>query len=228
MQTNEVGRCAALLPGFLAVAEQTGLPLRVLEVGASAGLILGWDSYRYEAEGFSWGPPASPLRIEFELGGGPIPGAGAEVAERAGCDAAPVDPASEEGRLTLLSYVWPDQGARIDRLRAALDLAAARPPAVERAAAIEWTEARLAEPVPGLATVLYHSVVMQYLSEAERRAFATAVAAAGARASAEAPLAWLRMEPDGERAAIRIATWPGGEDRLLARAGYHGTPVELR
>jgi hypothetical protein len=35
------------------------------------------------------------------------------------------------------------------------------------------------------------------------------------------------MEPDGERAAVRMAVWPGGGDRLLARAGYHGTPVEL-
>ena len=58
-------------------------------------------------------------------------------------------------------------------------------------------------------------------------AFERAVAEAGARASDEAPLAWLRMEPDVERAAIRITTWPGGEERLLARAGYHGTPVEL-
>ena len=49
VQTNEVGRCAALLPGFLEVARAHGLPLRTLEVGASAGLNLRWDAYRYEA-----------------------------------------------------------------------------------------------------------------------------------------------------------------------------------
>jgi hypothetical protein len=227
VQTNEVARCAALLPGFLGVAARTGLPLRLLEVGASAGLNLAWSDYRYEAEGFAWGPAGSPMRIAFELSGGEIPAVEASVAERAGCDASPVDPATEEGRLTLLSYVWPDQVVRMERLRAALDLAAARPAPVERNGAVEWTAARLAEPAPGRATVLYHSVVMQYLSAEERDAFAGLVREAGSRAGADSPLAWLRMEPDGERAAVRIATWPGGEDRLLARAGYHGTPVEL-
>jgi hypothetical protein len=228
VQTNEVGRCAAMLPAFLDVAARTGLPLRMLEVGASAGLNLGWTEYRYEADGFAWGPSGSPLRIEFELSGGAIPAVAATVVERSGCDASPVNPASEEGRLTLLSYVWPDQRARMERLRAALRIAASRPAAVERRGAVEWAAARLAEPSPGRATLLFHSVVMQYLSEHERDAFSRVVREAGSRAGEQTPLAWLRMEPDGDRAAVRLATWPGGEDRLLARAGYHGTPVELK
>ncbi len=69
VQTNEVGRCAALLPDFLTVAAETGLPLRLLEVGASAGLNLHWDRYRYAAGAFSWGPGASPVTVAFELDG---------------------------------------------------------------------------------------------------------------------------------------------------------------
>jgi hypothetical protein len=46
VQTNEVARCAALLGGFLAVADATRLPLRLLELGASAGLHLRFDRYR--------------------------------------------------------------------------------------------------------------------------------------------------------------------------------------
>jgi hypothetical protein len=69
VQTNEVGRSAALLPGFLRIAQHTGLPLRLLEVGCSAGLNLRWDRYRYEAGDFAWGPCDSPLRLGFALSG---------------------------------------------------------------------------------------------------------------------------------------------------------------
>jgi hypothetical protein len=40
VQTNEPGRLRALLPAFAAVQAETHLPLRLLEVGASAGLLL--------------------------------------------------------------------------------------------------------------------------------------------------------------------------------------------
>jgi hypothetical protein len=228
VQTNEVGRCAALLPGFLAVAAETRLPLRLLEVGASAGLNLRWDRYRYVTEGFAWGPADSPLRIDYEsLGERRPPTPPLSVASRRGCDAAPVDPGSEEGRLTLLSYVWPDQTERIERMQAALELAQAVPAQVDRAGAASWVREQLAEAVPGEATVVYHSIVIQYLDEAEREAFAEALREAGARAEAEAPLAWLRMEPAGGHADVHLTIWPGGEERHLARAGYHGTPVGL-
>src|SRR5207344_2150235 len=128
VQTNEVGRCAALLFGFLTVAEETGLPLRLLEIGASAGLNLRWDRYRYEAGGFSWGPSDSPLTLRFDLEGTPpdLP-ASVEVAERRGCDANPVDVSTAEGRLTLRSFVWPDQPERIARMEAALEVAGEEP-----------------------------------------------------------------------------------------------------
>ena len=63
-QTNEVGRSASLVPGFLHVAKSTGLPLRLLELGASAGLNLRVDRYRYEQDGVGWGDPASAVRFD--------------------------------------------------------------------------------------------------------------------------------------------------------------------
>jgi hypothetical protein len=229
VQTNEVGRCAAFLPGFLAVAASTGLPLRLLEIGASAGLNLRWDSYRYEADGFSWGSPDSSPRISFDLSGaGVMPAvAPVSISERRGCDASPLDAQTADGRLTLLSYIWPDQTVRVERMLAALELAKGLPVDVERAGAAAWVKARLSRATPGQATVVYHSIVMQYLSDEEREAFLSAVKEAGARASAEAPLAWLRMEPAGDRADVRLTMFPGAEESHLARVGYHGTPLEL-
>ncbi len=227
VQTNEAGRCAALLPGFLAVATAIGLPLRLLELGSSAGLNLRWDRYRYLAEGFAWGPAGSPLTIEFESLGARLPDGEATVAERRGCDPAPVDPTTAEGRLTLLAYIWPDQRHRTERALAAIEVARATPVRVDRAGAVEWLAAHLAEPRPGLATVVFHSIVIQYLTEAERSALTALLRVAGERADARAPLAWLRMEPAGERADLHLTIWPGGEERRLGSAGYHGDPVEL-
>lgn len=229
VQTNEVGRCAALLPGFLTVALETEMPLRLLEVGASAGLNLCWDRYRYISGAFDWGPADSPLTIDFELGGHlQAPDvAGIEITERQGCDLAPIDPLTAEGRISLLAYVWPDQPGRIERLRAALDVRAEVPVAITQGGAASWAKQVLAQRSPGQATVLYHSIVAQYLSEKELVAFQGYVREAGELASEDASLAWLRMEPAGSMADVRITTWPGGGDRHLARVGYHGNPVEL-
>jgi hypothetical protein len=222
VQTNEVGRAAGLLGGFLTVARETGLPLRILELGASAGLNLRWDHFHYAGEEQRWGPSDSPVR----LSAAPPLATRATVAERAGCDPAPVDPTTEEGRLTLISYVWPDQHERLARLEGAIALARRVPARVDRAPAGPWAAAKLADPAPGRATVVYHSVMTQYLSREERAELDGVLAAAGERATPDAPLARLAMEPANEMADVRLTVWPGGEERRVARAGYHGVPVE--
>ena len=232
-QTNEVNRCAALVGGFLTVAAETGLPLRVLEIGASGGLNLRWDHYRYaDHDGErAWGPTDSPVRLGGQWN---LPAALLEqkvdVIERAGCDPRPVDPSSEEGRLSLTASVWGDQPLRFERLRAALSVAAAVPAHVDAAGAGAWLPPRLAHPVPGVATVVFHSVVLQYMDAEERAAVITAIERAGARASADAPLCWLRMEPEQPLRAmsVRLTEWPSGEERLIATAGAHGDPMRWR
>jgi hypothetical protein len=233
VQTNEVGRCATLAVGFTEVLRSHGLPLRLLELGSSAGLNLRWDRWRYESGGTTWGDPGAVLRFSSNYRSpepdvsAPI-GPGHAVAERRGCDRSPIDATTDEGRLLLRSFVWPDQADRHARLDAALAAAADQPVAVEGSDAAEWLAARLAEPVEGTATVVFHSIVWQYLPAATREGILAALDAGGRNASAAAPLAWLRMEPgdDPSRAAeVRLRTWPGGGERLLARTGYHGHPV---
>ena len=226
VQTNEPGRSAALLGGFLEVARQTGLPLRLLEVGASAGLNLRWDRYFYAAPGGSWGDPNSPVRFDpaFAAGAPPLD-VGPQVAERRGCDPDPLDAAAEDDRRTLLSYVWPDQTQRLVQLRAALELAAAVPVAIDRDGAVEWLEQQLREPRNGVATVVFHSVVLPYLGEQGVADLKRTIEQAGARAADTAPVAWLSMEAGGEQAEVRLTTWPGGESHVLAHATFHGPPV---
>lgn len=226
VQTNEVARAAVLVGGYAAVARRTLLPLRVLEVGASAGLNLRWDHFAYDTGRIVAGDPDSPVRFSGVWDGDPpeLPAA-FEVAERTGCDRNPLDATTPGGRLTLMSYVWPDQVERFQRLEAAIEVARRVPATVERAEATEWVARRLAAPTPGVATVVVHSIVLQYLSRANRHALREAITDAGARATGGAPLAWLRMEPAGDRADVRLTTWPHGEERVLATAGYHGQPI---
>lgn len=229
VQTNEVGRSAALLGGFLVVAETTGLDLRLLEVGASAGLNLRWDFYRYESGDRAWGPDDSPVLLTGVFAGSSPPlEVVPRVVERSGCDLRPLDPNSPEDRLTLLSYVWPDQTERLELLRQALDIARRVPAPVDAASATDWLASKLAAPAPGVATVVFHSIVTPYLGEAGREELTSVISAAGQRATEPAPLAWLRLEPGVEQGEVRLTIWPDGAERLIATAGYHGRPVHWR
>jgi hypothetical protein len=228
-QTNEVGRSAALVGGFLVVARDTGLPLRVLEVGSSAGLNLRFDRYWYESDGTGYGDAASPVRFAGLWADGQPPfGAPITIADRRGCDRDPIDAGTEDGRLTLLSYVWPGQTERFTMLRAALDVARDVPVAIDRAGIPDWLARQLDEPAPGRATVVFHSIVWQYLTDTERATAEATLATTGERATRDTPLAWLRLEPSADltHTELRVTTWPSGEERLLARCHYHLGPMQ--
>jgi hypothetical protein len=227
VQTNEVGRAALLAPGFALVARRTGLPLRLREVGSSAGLLLRWDRYRYEAGGEVLGDPASPLAFgDVYLAPAPDLSGPLSVSDRRGCDISPIDGTTAEGRLTLLSFVWPDQLARFERLRTALDLARTDPVTIDRADAGQWVADQVRELPVGTVTVVFHSIVLQYLAPDSRRAMRAALHEAGGSATDANPLAWLRMEPaGGKHAELRLTSWPGGEEELLATSGFHGADI---
>ncbi len=230
-QTNEIGRSAVLLGGFSEIARCTRKPLALLEIGASAGLNLRWDRYRYELGSVGWGDPASPVRIASQWRGKlPALAQTIEVASRAGCDTAPMDPRSAEDRRRLKAYVWPEQSERVDRLDAALRLACTDDIDVERADAAQWLGQQLAERRPGVATVVYHSIVWQYLAAATKDKARASIEEAGERATVDAPLAWLALEfeVDGQPAELSLTHWPGGVRRRLATAHPHGASVDWR
>jgi hypothetical protein len=225
VQTNESGRSAALIGGLIEIG-RLGMPLRLLEIGSSSGLNLLADRYRYESGDGSFGPVASPLRfVDPWFPAPPDLSLPLVIDSRRGCDPAPIDPSTDEGRTLLRSFVWPDQLDRLARLDAALSVAAHEPPVVDQAGAGDWLAHQLAEPVAGRATVVVHSIMLQYLSPAERAAVLAEIEEAGERATHDAPVAWLRLEPGGDQAELRLTTWPEGETHLLARSSYHGPPV---
>lgn len=229
-QTNEVGRAAALAVGLAVIAGDTGLPIRLFEIGASGGLNLRLDRFGYEAGGGRWGDAASPVRFgASDYEGVPPFAAGARIAERRGCDLNPIDSTTEAGALTLLSFVWPDQADRLARLRAALDVARGFPVAVDRAPADAWLDLHVG-PEHGTTTVLMHSIMWQYLPAASRTAIVEGAEARGAAATLDAPFAWLSFEPspDWSHPETRVRIWPHHPDsRLVATSSYHGPPVQV-
>lgn len=231
-QTNEVGRGAALVGGLLLLDERLGLPVRLFEIGASAGLNLRADHYRYtDDRGRTWGDPASPAVLDGAWRGTPLPlGSAMTVVERDGCDLAPLDPTTPEDRLTLAAYVWPDQAARHQRLRSALELAAAVPAVVHRQGAADFVEGLTTQ--PGTLTVVWHSVMWQYLPPADQQRVSAHLDRLGSGASREAPLAHLyaepvRRAPDADHEfLVCLEVWPGGGEReVLGEVAPHGVPV---
>jgi hypothetical protein len=204
VQTNEIGRSYALLPGFVEVARRTGLPLRLLEIGTSAGLNLRWDHFRF-------------LKVPGDI----------RVAERRGCDLNPIDPTLDEGRTTLLSFIWPDQTDRFQQFSEVVEIARRVPAPIECSDAVPWLQIHLASAQPGVATVVFHSVVMPYLTEESRDNVRRIMEAAGEHATNEAPIAWLSMEPGADQADVHLTIWPGGERRLIAQSDFHGRSLKL-
>ena len=220
VQTNEVGR-AAVLMGVLQLLPG---PLRLLEVGASAGLNLRCDRYAYLVGDDVLGDPESPVRLEQPWEGAWPAYRVPDVRARKGCDPDPIDPTTTEGRLTLTSYVWGDHVERLERLRGALDVAQRVPASVERLGALDFLTRELADTPGDVTTVVWHSVVMQYVDPQERAAIDKLLAE-----HRGGPVVRAAMEPeregDGFVFRVRITRWPGGESAHVADAHGHGPPV---
>lgn len=229
-QTNEVRRSGALLPGFLLIGDMFGKPLVLSEVGASAGLNLQWDRYRYDLGGLAYGPAVSPVLIAPEWRGQPAPTGSVTVTSRAGCDLNPVHASDPAHRLRMLSYIWADQSDRLRRTAAALDIAARERLTVEKADAVDWLANRLAEPYPGAVHVVYHTIAWQYLPRPLRGKGEALLAEAGSRATPDAPLARLALEADehDNGASLTLQIWPSGDRKEIGRGDFHGRWVDWR
>ncbi|MDQ3616300.1 MAG: DUF2332 domain-containing protein [Actinomycetota bacterium] len=230
-QTNEIGRSTALMGGLLRMRETVSLPVRLFEIGSSGGLNLHADRFRFQHEdGFAQGPFDSPVRLEEAWRGGALqPWPDLRVVERVGSDLMPVDVCTTSGRLLLTAYVWPDQAARLERLRAGFEVAAQFPAEVRRTDAVSFVDD--IELVAGTTTVLWHSVMWQYLTRDDQQALTERIEVLGASAGPEMRFAHLSLEPT-RRASdtdyeflVTLRLWPDGEQRILGASVAHGVPT---
>jgi hypothetical protein len=157
-QTNETGRSAVLLPGFLTIARETGLPLALAEIGSSAGLKLFFDRFRYRYGAADWGDPGYPATLAPQMRGA-VPDLSGEskIASRAGSDIAPLNLENESDRLRLRAYIWADQSERLARLDAAIQVARQGSVRLEKADAAHFVNHQLASRKGGDCLVLFHS-----------------------------------------------------------------------
>jgi hypothetical protein len=230
-QTNEVGRAAALFGGLLQVAGLDPLPVRLAEIGAAGGLNLRADRFRYRTTGGSvWGP-LSPVELDPAWSSMPTPSPSlVRVVERRGADLAPIDPSTADGASRLASYVWPDQVERMRRLRGAILVAREYPATLVASSAADFVDT--IEPADGHLTVLWHSVMWQYVGADEQQRILARLHEIGAAATPTAPFAHLSFEPRRleaggvRRYLVTATTWPGGDERILGEAPAHGVPVQ--
>lgn len=227
-QTNEVGRAALLIAGLQTIAASGTSRLHLRELGSSAGLLLRCDRFGYRLGDHIRGEPTSTVQLAPDWEGPAPSRAPFAIASRRGCDLRPLDVDDEATGARLCAFVWPEHARRLANLRAALAIARAHPVAIDAADATVWLPAQLAARPTDGATVVFHSSVWGYLPAATQQSIAATITAAGARATGAAPLHWLRWEdPPGETLHdLRLDSWPGASDQLLARGTAHGTRVQ--
>ncbi|MFH9612890.1 DUF2332 domain-containing protein [Streptomyces pratensis] len=136
VQTNEVNRCTVLLPAFATLQQQLddGRPIRIVDVGASAGLTLLWDRYTYDYNGHRLTLPDSDpdtvLHCEITDTMPPLALDPARFVRSVGIEPSPVDVTDREATKWLVSLTWPEQTKRMHTLNCALAVAARTPPTI--------------------------------------------------------------------------------------------------
>ncbi len=232
VQTNEPGRSLCHLAVSHWLSHLGIRKFALLEVGASAGLTMSFDRYRITTPFGVVGNATSSLELpnswveeDFPFHHDP-----AQCVARRGVDVSPIDVTTDDGVYKLLSFVWPDQHERLGRLRAAIEITRVAPHSIDTASVDTWLPQQLhshrAQP-----TMVFHSIVWQYLGPRVQNTMRDALASYGKTASSDTPLLWVRMEPAGHVADIQATIWDGSpqpQQWHLGTIGYHGQSLRWK
>lgn len=204
-QTNEIGRCALLLPALAAIEAECG-PVALVDVGASAGLNLLLAHYGYDY-GHGVIGDRRHVVLPCSLRGAahpdvPVPDRVPAVADAIGLDATPIDVHDEDGVRWLEACVWPDMTDRFARLVAAVELARRLPPRVVRGDAVDDLGTVVAEARRAGHPVVTTSWVLNYLTADGRRAFVDRLDAL----ATEGDMSWVIAESPAETDGLPVPT----------------------
>ena len=228
VQTNEVGRTAAIVAGLAHLGADGVLGSRrigLVELGPSAGLNLFADRWHvaYMRDGAvvaEAGPEESPVRLDCELRGPRTPGSFdvPSIGLRTGIDPAPIDASDADQARWLRACVWPDVPDRPQRLAAAIAVVAEAPPTLVQGDAVTGLAPMVAAIDDRLLPVVQSTWALAYLSADGRAAVLDGLEAIGATRD----LAFLTLEEP------RFTPWietPAGIDEWYETGD--GTPTML-
>lgn len=230
VQTNEVGRAACLLPAFGLVARLAGhRPLALVEIGASAGLLLLWDRYGYEyGDGSLYGDTTSPVRAVCAMRGDeppPLPAPLPLAGSRVGLDLDPINVREEDQALWLRALVWPEHTGRAELLGRAVTLAQSDPPPLLAGDALRLLPNVLATTPADMALCVFHCFTLNQWAREDRAALSALLAEQSRRRD----LYRVSLEfHGGAYPELRLSVYARGvaSETTLARCHAHGAWIE--
>jgi hypothetical protein len=228
----EAGGPAALLAGLFDLVTASGVRrIRLLELGASAGLNLLLDYYTFRGDSWLFGPSDSKVQFVNPVEG-PVHPERFVITRRACCDLNPVDATAADGRLLLTSFIWPFDLDRHKRFSAALAVATMHPVRIDKASASKWLPRMLAADQDEL-PVVWHSITQMYWPIEEVAAVESILTSYGAqRRLGEVSMEFDLRDLQGAKPEVRTRLWSPNavstpRQRMIGTAHHHGVPVTL-
>ncbi|MGH2506175.1 MAG: DUF2332 domain-containing protein [Ktedonobacteraceae bacterium] len=235
LQTNEVTRCANLLPAFALAYQRGGYQaLNMLEMGSSAGLNLLWYRYGYR---YSRGQATEDLFVNHlqssvHIPCQVIPGHAfplmstttfPRVAHCEGIEICPRDLHNEQDMRWVRAAIWPEEHERYRTLDAALAFARSVPLPLHAGDACDLLPQLLAAMPPTQTAVVWHSfAVNQGPIEVKERLHVQI-----AEASHRMPIyrIALEVEPASPLPCLELSEYQNGRmvrQEVLAHCALHG------
>lgn len=237
-QTNVVRRCTCLLPAFSMVQAESGLPLALIDVGASAGLNLNVDRYRYRylrggQEEATWGRPEARIALEAELrGGGALP----ELADhlvvwfRGGIDLNPINLSNAEELRWLRALIWPEHLERHQRLLDGAEELVRSPIDLRSGDAAELLPQMIADTPADAALTVFSTVALYQFRAAGREQIYRTLAETSRQRPVWLVTLELKLEDidDPQEPTLAISRFVNGDRQRqqLARSSAHGWWIE--